>query len=314
MERVLSKDNRAYLMGVSIIGIILGHWGFFGDYFWHHGGFANRIFDCGDMGVDVFFFLSSYGLCFSCEKNSNRAYYKNRIKRLFPIVILFYVLVLLVFPNGESLKQNGLLIIKQLTGLILFERTTIEWYIPALIVLYALFPLLYNCSRFCLSHFSWKIFTLFLPILMYISVYSTNWIYDNFPLRYPIVALGIFTFFQRKNEQKLSAIYIVAFVLALLLGNKRILLSMSIPLVLMALSRCSYIFPLKKAICFIGSWSLEIYLSQQFATRYFFERYYIYNDYVMYLLSLLVIIVLSVILHYSQKQFWSLVSNPINKL
>ena len=88
-NRVFGKDNRTYLMGVSITWIVIFH-----IYLWCSMSNIStpwwiELSDKGALGVDIFLLLSTYGLQCSIEHNTIKCFYKNRIKRLFPLYILF---------------------------------------------------------------------------------------------------------------------------------------------------------------------------------------------------------------------------------
>ena len=81
IDRIFGKDNRTYLMGLSISWIVIFH-----VYLWcNMSGIPTswwiELFDKGALGVDIFLILSAYGLEASVEKNTLGRYYMNRIKR-----------------------------------------------------------------------------------------------------------------------------------------------------------------------------------------------------------------------------------------
>lgn len=72
MESIVGKHARYYWMGIAMLWIVVFHW---------MTPICNietisstvrqtllRIFGSGYVGVDIFLFLSSYGLCYSFEK------------------------------------------------------------------------------------------------------------------------------------------------------------------------------------------------------------------------------------------------------
>lgn len=74
---------RSELMGAAIIAVILYHL-----YCWVPGTPLLRVFKWGFIGVDVFMFVSAFGLCFSYERNPLSVFYFNRTKRIFPSFIV----------------------------------------------------------------------------------------------------------------------------------------------------------------------------------------------------------------------------------
>ena len=124
---------RSELMGWSILWIMMLHFtfnqikplGFIAQY-----GFA---------GVEIFLFVSGFGLYFSLDKDHQIIrFYKKRLLRIFPI---YYILG--VFASISLFNDN--------LPSYVFRYTTIgfwtgdifwEWYIPSLVMLYLLSPLL----------------------------------------------------------------------------------------------------------------------------------------------------------------------------
>lgn len=109
---------------------------------------SNLFFAVGHGGVDIFLFLSGFGLMFgSLTKNKIKiekwSFYKKRIIRIFPI----YILVILFFgffnekPISEILSQ--LLIF----GFFIPGISSYDWYIPSLLILYIIFPFFFNNFR-----------------------------------------------------------------------------------------------------------------------------------------------------------------------
>ena len=88
LELILS--NRSFLMGVAMIMVIVYHL-----FCWVYNPIG--IFNIGYIGVDVFLFLSGLGLSYSYEKNSIVHFYKNRIKRIYPIYLLSVLATYIIF-------------------------------------------------------------------------------------------------------------------------------------------------------------------------------------------------------------------------
>ena len=130
------KDISAYrseIMGWAIVWIMMLHFGF---YVLKPLGFVAQY---GYAGVDIFMFMSGFGLFFSLEKALPlRDFYTRRLKRIFPAyyAVGFFASFLLFHDN---LLQY------------LFRFTTIgfwtgglyaEWYVPSIVLLYVASPLL----------------------------------------------------------------------------------------------------------------------------------------------------------------------------
>ena len=124
---------RSELMGWAIVWIMMLHFtfitikplGFIAQY-----GFA---------GVDIFMLVSGFGLYFSLDHNNNlRSYFKRRVIRIFPTYYLIGIFSSLIIFHDTF--QNYL-----------FRYSTIgfwtnnlywEWYIPSIVILYILAPII----------------------------------------------------------------------------------------------------------------------------------------------------------------------------
>ena len=147
------------------------------------------------MGVDIFLFLSAIGLCKSMGKNNTVIFYLHRFNRvLLPflmIAIPFFVwLDLLYLKDGiGQLFLNVTTINYWLTG----NHPT--WYIAFILIMYLLFPLLYQWDRktghistICLIFFS-----IVAEFVMYKAgcyLYNTS---ERALSRIPVFLIGLLT-------------------------------------------------------------------------------------------------------------------------
>lgn len=95
------------------------------------------IFMNGNIGVDVFLFFSGYGLFFSLSKHSLHQYYRRRIIRIIP-----YYLPLMIAHcciENYSIKET---IFACLTLRYWILNEFYMWFVPAIIFLYFLAPIL----------------------------------------------------------------------------------------------------------------------------------------------------------------------------
>lgn len=95
MNEIISK-NRTAIMGFAMMSIMLFHQPFF-----YGNPFVDFFHLYGFWGVEVFLFVSGFGIVHSLKKNSLAIYYTNRLKRLLPSCLLVgigkYVLVQMGF-------------------------------------------------------------------------------------------------------------------------------------------------------------------------------------------------------------------------
>ena len=95
-------------MGIAIIWIIFHHIQFFDLYSFP---ITNYIIRSGSCGVDIFLFLSSFGLYHALQHNKSLMhYYKRRLVRILPTFILFVIIKDILFSTGHILSLENWLI------------------------------------------------------------------------------------------------------------------------------------------------------------------------------------------------------------
>ena len=106
----------------------------------HFGLYHSPLIVRGDIGVDIFFFLSGYGCCFSASKHSSRVFYTNRIKRIMPIYLIIGTLT--IFANYVFLNQDlSTIDIYRIFCISFFTHDDLSvWYIHASLLFYLFTP------------------------------------------------------------------------------------------------------------------------------------------------------------------------------
>ena len=139
LDLSLLSKYRTELMGFAILIIVLYH-------FCNRGGTslidktARFLFSQGYVGVDIFLVVSGLGLTYSMLKDDNiKLYYHKRWVRIFPF-FTFITLVECWIIRGEPF---GLALLRSTTLGYWFGFPYIDWYIPALVGLYVIYPLFY---------------------------------------------------------------------------------------------------------------------------------------------------------------------------
>lgn len=127
------SNYRTPIMGIAIVCIMLYH-----QTWVLNGFFMEWIHLLGYIGVEIFLFLSGFGLVHSLSKNKLNQFYRHRIKRILPACFIFGILkisfsFILAMPN----KSN---IFFDLLGLS-------HWYIYAIVIYYLLSPMLYKIIK-----------------------------------------------------------------------------------------------------------------------------------------------------------------------
>lgn len=138
----ISKFRRE-IMGMAIIMIMLCHTSLFFEtavirsiYY--------PIKEFLKIGVDIFFLLSGLGLYYSFSKDGNVVhFYKKRFRRVVPtyiVIILFWGL----FAIPLSLENASSFLWRYSLLSFYTEGETSSWFVAGILVLYAVFPLVYN--------------------------------------------------------------------------------------------------------------------------------------------------------------------------
>lgn len=110
---------------------------------------AKFVLEIGYGGVDIFLFLSGFGLYYSCSHKWNglKSYYKRRFQRILPT---FWIALLLIFliQGPYSLKGLAIFAAKCTTlGLWVPFIPMYLWYVSLICLLYTIFPVFYKCYK-----------------------------------------------------------------------------------------------------------------------------------------------------------------------
>lgn len=152
-QYVLGKDRRTFYMGLAMLWVIGYH------VYLHDQGFYDtslkvfrNLFKYGYVGVDLFLFFSAYGLCHSWMRSSIKDFYVKRFVRIVPIFLLYGLVrtflqsdSLLTFFHHSLLEVTSLSLIQ--TPLTCPGKLSLDWFVPAILNLYILFPLFYRLIR-----------------------------------------------------------------------------------------------------------------------------------------------------------------------
>ncbi len=142
----LLRKYRTALMGIAILWVYLFHtsWNVFEPLY--------TIIHKGYGGVDIFFFLSGFGLWYALEKSSSLLdFYKRRVKKLYPsyLITLFALFVLRyrsLRMEGYGKKELLFAFFSNVFGISYFRWTviTFNWYIFAILIASLLAPLFHE--------------------------------------------------------------------------------------------------------------------------------------------------------------------------
>lgn len=270
---VLGKENRFFYMGIAMIGII-GYHIYLKDIVFYNNSFnlIKILFKYGYVGVDLFLFFSAFGLCHSFENTNLKDFYKKRFIRIIPIYIIFRILEFIVFRD-ESIHQFLTYRFLEITSLSIIQtpytcpgNLSLGWFIPAIMNLYIIFPLLFKFIRYIVKHSVW------ISVLFIISVYwMSHILWGHLPIhalylsRLPIIFIGIITYFYIKDGKysDLFLLYALFASMTFFMDRNNLRLTCIVPLTLYAVSM--YDFKIKpcifSSISWVGKLSLEFYLA-----------------------------------------------------
>lgn len=303
-------------MGLAMILVFLHHarsekFGFTPTGIW------NECFQYFSLSVDIFLFLSAFGLCFSLKKNSIKKFYYNRFKRILPTwwVVLFAVHIMGLFvgskfPEGNFVYPHSMAdTFFWYTGLGYFFNTCYyEWFIPTLLFFYLLIPLIYKLSRN-------GVLLMFLLSIPLVLLYKWSGILPHLSLsvtRIPIFLLGVL-FFKDSEQEKYSLFFItclILFIYTLVLSflGKMPLVVQTAPLLPMCMGLISLALSFKYTrfievfFAFVGTISLEFYLIHGYRRPQFLLSFVTKNSVLLVIGAFILSLVLSYLLHLLMKK------------
>lgn len=253
-----------------MIMIVLYHYQCWGGYV-----FNNKLLNIavgrGFIGVDIFFFFSALGLCYSWEKNSLATFYKNRALRIIPCYILLACYRFsMLYMVGMQLSVSEMLLSFSTLSYHL-GGFTLDWFLSALIAFYVFFPLLYAFVKKT-QCFGLILFSLLIAAIAHVA--NFGWGYGAFVARVLVFLLGIFYYFN-KDKVKPLAIALVFFIIAGILCPARLILFLKYtflsPLMIVGIALFYLVVQKVKMVVvpikFIGKHSLEVYLGNIIAFK-----------------------------------------------
>lgn len=300
---LLSKHRNA-IMGVAILWIMLFHLHVSFDFIP-----LQAIKKIGYGGVDMFLFLSGFGLYFACSKDNfnKRQYYKNRFKRILPEFWLVLIVVYVMQMDFSCRSFYSLICRASTLGLWVWGKIPYSlWYISCILMFYAIYPNYYSLFKKYGIIVPWLcigggILLILSYALFCIFFFNKENIGGNVIFAYariPIFFLGSIFGWLAKNNVKIaikSTHKIIALVIAFiffisLLGvikfyPRNILRVCSlyyIPFIIIAPILCivlaiyfDKVYRIDKIFAYIGSLSFELYLCHAYIFKQF--NYFVTN-------------------------------------
>lgn len=272
---------RSELMGVAMLFVLAFHVGL------PKAELMYPLVRCGNIGVDIFLFLSGIGLWYSWTKHpSLRHFFKRRYLRVYPVWLivacLFYIPE---YMQHASKLSPGLtdLIANILVGWSFWRMDDLTfWFVPAIMMLYTIAPAYMALIRRCEAYrwlpvvfIVWAVMVYYYPPLHDVVGHI-----EIFWSRIPIFLIGINCgqMVQERRSVNFSAwiMILTLFVLSIVMCMKfeeiwrgrfplfierMVYIPLTVTTVIM-LSRLMCHAPgwLCRGLAFIGTYSLEIYL------------------------------------------------------
>ena len=254
MKEFVSK-NRSYLMGIAMLFVVVWH-----AVCWIYNPVGG--FNIGYVGVDMFVFLSGCGLASSFEKNKLSIFYKNRLKRIYPMYSLAVLTTYLFLCQNDWGIDDLLYNLSSLGFYTKGGTQRYDWYLESLFTLYFLFPVFYHLSK--LKYIA--LLFLFMLTVFVLYKYDVPWWYDCFIGRLPIFLYGIMFTQCYKSAKYIGALGVVLYIPCRLYVSQFLASSL---LVIAIIFIVSYFIrhlnsSVNNVIIFIGKHSLEIYIVNQF--------------------------------------------------
>lgn len=323
-------------MGVGMILIIIYHLNSYSNYIdFTHPLFVKIIHQISHGSVDIFFFLSGFGLYYASLKGeSKKQYYLRRFIRIYPV----YIFALL----AVNLLQNGSVtaFFTEFFALDLWMgETSPFWYISSIIILYIVFPFYINIFKQNPYRSTLAMIILgFILATLSVKFGVGNWLLILFLARIPIFFIGVL--FGKLSLDKeldtskikivLYAMMIVGFVILYTVQNNfyfnRLLWKglLWYPLILITPGLCLLIASLfekykakiiQRALVFLGAISFELYLVHSITFNYldYYCDKFNLNIWIITSLVLLFSICIAYALHKAANKIASTVNSRISR-
>ena len=208
----LFAQRRTELMGIAIVMVLLYHLYSLCPVE------SFRVFKHWYAGVDIFMFLSGWGLCYSYKKHTLSTFYRRRLFRILPLYIFQVIMANVILSIVQNVDSNN--IAKQIIDelLTLFNMSIGgdfgNWYTSAILLLYIVFPILYFFVR------KFRLISYAIVGLISCAIIrhypDMQWQYNCILSRVPAFLLGIVLY--SSNEEKKKGNFLLILVTIVLLN------------------------------------------------------------------------------------------------
>lgn len=206
-ERPLSRPDSLELKGFAILAVVFGHIGYI---LFAGGQFLFPLSTLAGVGVDLFLFLSGYGLAASAlaHKRSLKDFYLRHAKRIY--IPLWIALTLLFLADSLLLDRSYSLgyIAQSFLGYFPHADPWADvdsplWYFTYVVFLYALFPLVFSARRPWLSALAVAALTCVVAYLGAPFVPGVAHFYQLHTLAFPLGMLAAWVLAQHGSRMRL---------------------------------------------------------------------------------------------------------------
>lgn len=287
---VFSK-YRSLMMGVAAVLIIISHMHFIVDAKTNIGQLILNIFGNGSIGVEMFLFLSGIGLYFSFSKKPKiYDFYKKRVSNVY-IIYLIIALPYVIWRCFFFEHDGVLRFFEDWSGARFWNGTMREiWYVPTILVLYLLYPLIHKVM-FCKDGKYAVAITAAATVAWFALCYGYKEIYpDSYDvleialMRVPSFLIGCccgkFVFEKKKFGVGAYLLFVAGLlfkIVCIFLPDGMYIyrlsfcfLGISLLFIVAVFVQLVNLKPFYKLLSFIGSMSLEIYLTHNLIREVFY--------------------------------------------
>lgn len=268
---------RTECMGVAAIWVLAVHALDFGIHLPSCLSFFEKLMSYGQVGVNMFFFLSGIGIYFSLSKGGSLAdFCLKRCKRVYVPYLLISFPCLLILQIMDDF--HPLWFVLELTTLSYWIAQKGTWYVPVILLFYVLILFFNKLYRKTKRHGAVTLFSMILCSLVYVVLRGTSsailGCLGSALSRLPVFLGGFWLGEQIQEEKKVNILWVVLMVVSVPIRSLFHLeaehIAVTLTLELLAVAVC---FIVAKALelgwvyrifhsplFFLGSCSLEIYL------------------------------------------------------
>lgn len=216
------SEERSVLIGIATVAVMLFH-----SYSLHFEDIFSSVFLCnvfnyiqslGNIGVDIFLFVSAFGLYYSFSKNPDvKSFYTKRLLRIIPSAMLIAA-AYYIYVGTEGIFD----FFKKVFLLAFFESDNRDfWFLSFILTMYIVFPILYKV----VERFRGLGVTAMVVAMVVFNLLLMLWMPELYArleialTRVPIFVVGIYFGKRAKNEDAISAWWLVAAFITFVVTN-----------------------------------------------------------------------------------------------